>query len=91
MGRQVAAAIQRVRGRKYRVLQSVGLYPTAGSCDDYAYSRHMLDRRKGRIIAYTMEWGRSHAATPFHPPYHEMRKVMREVAAGLLELCLRAE
>jgi carboxypeptidase T len=91
MGRHVAAAIRRVRGREYRVRQSVGLYPTAGSCDDYAYSRHMLDRRKDRIIAYTMEWGRAHAATPFHPPYHEMRKVMREVAAGLLELCLRAK
>jgi murein tripeptide amidase MpaA len=91
MGRHIAAAIQRVRGREYRVRQSVGLYPTAGSSDDYAYCRHMLDRRKGKIIAYTMEWGRSHAVTPFHPPYQEMRKVMREVAAGLLELCLRAE
>jgi hypothetical protein len=25
-----------------------------------------------------------------HPPYAEMRKVMREVTAGLLEFCLRA-
>ena len=91
MGRNIADAIQRVRGRKYQVRQSVGLYPTAGSSDDYAYSRHMLDRKKGKIIAYTMEWGRTHAATPFHPPYPEMRKVMREVAAGLLELCLRAQ
>src|SRR5512136_704415 len=90
MGRHVAAAIRRVRGREYRVQQSVGLYPTAGSCDDYAYSRHVRDAKKGKIIAYTMEWGRSHASTPFHPPYQEMRKVMREVAAGLLELCLRA-
>jgi carboxypeptidase T len=90
VGRRVAAAIRGVRGREYRVRQSVGLYPTAGSCDDYAYSRHRLDRRNGKIIAYTMEWGRSHATTPFHPPYDEMRRVMREVAAGLLELCLRA-
>jgi len=35
-----------------------------------------------------MEWGRSRASTPFHPPYDEMRKVMREVTAGLLELCV---
>jgi murein tripeptide amidase MpaA len=90
MGRHIAAAIRRVRGRKYRVQQSVGLYPTAGSTDDYAYSRHLVDPRKGKIIAFTMEWGRSHAATPFHPPYDEMRKVMREVAAGLLECCLRS-
>lgn len=90
MGRHIAAAIERVRGRKYRVQQSVGLYPTAASTDDYAYSRHMVDPKKGKIIAFTMEWGRSRVSTPFHPPYPEMRKVMREVAAGLLECCRRA-
>jgi hypothetical protein len=31
---------------------------------------------------------RSHASTPFHPPYDGMRKVMRDVTAGLLELCV---
>ena len=90
MGRHMAAAIRLVRGRKYQVKQSVGLYPTAGSSDDYAYSRHWVDPKKGKIIAYTIEWGRSHASTPFHPPYPEMRKVMREVSAGLLALCMRA-
>jgi len=90
MGRSMAAAIERVRGRKYKVAQSVGLYPTAASTDDYAYSRHLVDPRKGKIIAFTMEWGRSRAVTPFHPPYPEMRKVMREVTAGLIECCLRA-
>ena len=79
-----------MRGRKYRVQQSVGLYPTSASTDDYAYSRHMVDPKKGKVIAFTMEWGRSRVATPFHPPYPEMRKVMREVAAGLLECCRRA-
>jgi len=83
----MANAIQRVRGREYKVKQSVGLYPTAGASDDYAYSRHLIDRRKGKIIPFTIEWGRSRASSPFHPPYDEMRKVMREIAAGLLELC----
>ncbi|PYP15839.1 MAG: peptidase M14 [Gemmatimonadetes bacterium] len=90
MGRHMAAAIRLVRGREYEVKQSVGLYPTAGASDDYAYSRHWVDPKKGRLIAFTIEWGRSHASTPFHPPYPEMRKVMREVSAGLLALCLRA-
>ena len=90
MGRHMAASIRLVRGRKYKVQQSVGLYPTAGAGDDYAYSRHLVDHGKGKIIAFTIEWGRSHASTPFHPPYPEMRKVMRDVTAGLLELCLRA-
>ena len=90
MGRHMAAAVRLVRGREYKVQQSVGLYPTAGSSDDYAYSRHLVDRKKGKIIAFTIEWGRSRASTPFHPPYPEMRKVMREVSVGLLALCLRA-
>jgi len=88
MGKRMADAIRRVRGREYKVKQAVGLYPTAGASDDYAYSRHLVDRRKAKIIACTIEWGRSRASTPFHPPYDEMRKVMREVTAGLLELCV---
>jgi len=52
---------------------------------------HVAITGRDRRRLYTMESGRSRAATPFHPPYQEMRKVMREVAAGLLELCLRAE
>ena len=90
LGLSLAGAIRQVRGRQYRVQQSVGLYPNAGSSDDYAYSRHIVDPKKAKVIAYTMEWGRSRASTPFHPPYAEMRKVMREVTAGLLEFCLRA-
>ena len=90
VGRHAATAIRKVRGRNYAVKQSVGLYPTAGSSDDYACSRHFMDRRNGRIVAFTMEWGRTHASTPFHPPYPEMRQVMRDVTAGLIELCLRA-
>ena len=45
--------------------------------------------KQGKIIAFTIEWGRSHASTPFHPPYPEMRKVMRDVTAGLLAMCLQ--
>ena len=90
MGRHMARAMERVRGHEYRVKQSVGLYPTAGASDDYAYSRHLVDPKKGKILAFTVEWGRSRASTPFHPPYREMRKVMREVSAGLIEICLRA-
>jgi len=41
-------------------------------------------------MAFTIEWGRSRSSTPFHPPYAEMRQVMRDVVAELLELCLRA-
>src|SRR6476619_7220447 len=36
MGKRMADAIRRVRGREYKVKQAVGLYPTAGASDDYA-------------------------------------------------------
>jgi murein tripeptide amidase MpaA len=91
MGETMAKAIHQVRGRKYKVEQSVGLYPTSGATDDYIYSRHLLDPKRRKTIAYTLEFGKEKVSTPFHPPYEEMRKVMREVTAGLLELCLRAE
>jgi murein tripeptide amidase MpaA len=91
LARAMSRAIARVRGRKYRVQQAVGLYPTGGAADDYAYSRHIQDRSKTKVLAFTIEWGRSRCPTPFHPAYPEMRKVMREVTAGLLEFCLRAE
>ena len=71
--------------------QSVGLYPTVGSTDDYVYSRHLLDPGKPKTLAYTVEFGRNRASTPFHPPYKEMRVIMREMTAGLLELCVKAE
>jgi murein tripeptide amidase MpaA len=89
MGRHMAASIRLVRGRDYKLKQSVGLYPTAGASDDYAFSRHLVNRKQGKIIAFTIEWGRSHASTPFHPPYPEMRKVMRDVTAGLFAMCLQ--
>src|SRR5882672_1054662 len=91
LGRLMSRAIALVRGRKYKVQQSVGLYPAAGCSDDYTYSRHITDSAKSKVLAFTVEWGRSRCSTPFHPPYPEMRKVMREIAAGLLEFCVRAE
>ncbi len=91
LGAAFADGVRRVRGRVYRVQQGVGLYPTAGTTDDYAYSRHFTDPDKKNIAAFTMEWGRVRASTPFHPPYPEMRKVMREVTAGLLAFCLQAK
>lgn len=91
MARNMATAISKVRGRDYHVQQSVGLYPTAGTSDDFVYSRHLVERSRPKTIAYTIEFGPDQASTPFHPPYDEMRKVMREVTAGLIELCLKAE
>jgi len=90
LGRQMRDAIKAVRGRVYKVEQSVGLYPTAGTSDDYAFSRHLADPSKPKVYSYTIEWGRENNPTPFHPPYAEMQKIIQEITAALLEFCARA-
>ena len=90
LARQMRSAIQAVRGRDYTVMQSMSLYPTAGTADDYAYSRHLVDSSKQKVFSYTIEWGRPDNPTPFHPPYPEMKQIIREITAALLQFCLRA-
>jgi carboxypeptidase T len=74
--------IQSVRGTTYTVKPAVGLYPTAGTSDDYAYSRHFIDSTKEKVIAYTLEWGKE-----FQPPYKEMQNIIQEITSGLLTFC----
>ncbi|HYR87671.1 MAG TPA: M14 family metallopeptidase [Terriglobia bacterium] len=90
LAKQMRAAILAVRGRKYTVMQSMSLYPTAGSSDDYAYSRHLANSSKPKIFSYTIEWGSQDNETPFHPPYSEMKHIIQEITAALLQFCLRA-
>jgi carboxypeptidase T len=83
-------AIKSVRGRVYKVEQAVGLYPTAGTSDDYAFSRHFVDGAKPKVHSFTIEWGSQNNPTPFHPPYPEMQKIIQEITAALFEFCIRA-
>jgi murein tripeptide amidase MpaA len=83
-------AIKNVRGRIYKVEQSMSLYPTAGTSDDYAFSRHILDSKKAKVYSYTIEWGSPSNPTPFHPPYPEMSKIIQEITAALLAFCVAA-
>jgi len=90
LANDMRAAIMAVRGRSYTVMQSMSLYPTAGTSDDYAYSRHITDPSKPKVLSYTIEWGSPHNPTPFHPPYPEMRKIIDEITAALLQFCVSA-
>lgn len=73
--------IKAVRGRNYAVQQAYALYPTSGTSDDYAYSRHMTNPSKGKIYGFTIEWG-----TEFQPPWTEMERIISEVSAGIVQL-----
>ena len=80
--RRMTDAIASVRGRVYTAKPSVGLYPTSGTCDDFAYS--LRYNGAGRDIkAFTIEEGKK-----FQPDYAEATNIISEVSAGLVESCL---
>jgi carboxypeptidase T len=76
-------AIKAVRNRNYKVEQSFGLYPTAGTSTDYAISRWYSDPRKTKMHAFCIECG-----TTFWPPDSERPKIMKDIIAALLVFCL---
>jgi len=78
-------ALQAVRGKSYTAKSGFDLYPTSGASDDYSYSRHFADPGKGKVYAYTVEWG-----TEFQPPWAEMALIVQDVSAGLVAFCLAA-
>jgi hypothetical protein len=82
-GTMVRNAITAVRGRAYTLMQSIGLYPTTGTSDDYAYSRHIVDGSKAKVYAYTLETGKE-----FQPPYSEALNIIAETSSGLIQFCL---
>ncbi|MFF2044374.1 M14 family metallopeptidase [Kitasatospora sp. NPDC058170] len=85
LAEQFCQGVQGVRGRSYTPMSAFHLYPTSGTSDDYAFSRHLVDPDKGRVLAFTIEWG-----TSFHPPWAEMRNIVLDVDAGLVQFCLSA-
>ncbi len=85
LANRMHAAIQAVRGRSYTVQQAVGLYPTSGTSDDYAFSRHIANPAHNKVYVYTIEFGNE-----FVPPYAEMRNIMNDIGAGITEFAWAA-
>jgi hypothetical protein len=82
---RVARAMQTVGGRSYRPLQAVGLYPTSGASDDYAYSRYRANAKLNKVHGFTMEFG---YPTNFYPTLAEYYANLKDTGAGLMEFCL---
>lgn len=78
-------AIEAVRGENYTMEQSVDLYPTSGTSNDYVYSRHLVDPGKNKVHGFVIEWG-----TEFQPPWVEMENIILDITSGLIEFCLAA-
>jgi len=84
LANRVRDAIRTVGGRDYDIYSAFRFAPTSGTSDDYCYSRHIVDNNGKKIISQVIEWGRD----PW-PTYRQMKKIIKEVTAGLLTLCLR--
>ena len=87
VARRVAHAMQIVGGRSYSPLQGVGLFPTSGASDDYAFSRHRADAKLNKAYGFTMEFGYK---TNFYPTLAEYHDNLKDTGAGLMEFCLAA-
>ena len=74
-----------VRGKYYVAKPGFSLYPTSGTNDDYAYSRHLVDSSKSKALAFTVEWG-----AEFQPAWAEMQEIIKDVSAGLIGMGLEA-
>jgi carboxypeptidase T len=91
IGERMRDAIESVNGRRYTVQQGAQLYGTSGTSEDWTFARHILDPTRPVIYPYTIEFGRTRpddVAGSFHPPYAEMERIIDEVVAGLLQMCL---
>ena len=91
IGTRMRDAVQSVNGRTYTLQQGAQLYGTSGTSDDWSFARHILDPARPVIYPYTIEFGRelpNDVAASFHPPYADMQRIIDEVVAGLLEMCL---
>lgn len=85
LANRMNSALEAVRGKRYTVQQSVGLYPTSATSDDYAFSRHIVNGLNRKVYAYTIEFGEE-----FVPPFSEMSNIIQDVCAAMSELCLAA-
>lgn len=80
-------AMVSVGGRSYVPQQAVGLYPTSGATDDYAFSRWHTNKNVNKVYGYTLEFGYS---TNFYPTSEEYIQNIIDTNAGFMEFILTA-
>jgi murein tripeptide amidase MpaA len=80
-------AMKAVGSRSYVSQQAVGLYPTSGATDDYAFSRFWAKSGVNKVYGYTMEFGYS---TNFYPTLTEFNQNILDTNAGFMDWALAA-
>ncbi|KAK4177766.1 hypothetical protein QBC36DRAFT_124867 [Triangularia setosa] len=81
------AGMRAVGSRSYVSQQAVGLYPTSGASDDYAFSRFWAKPGVNKVYGFTMEFGYS---TNFYPTTTEFNRNILDTNAGFMEWALTA-
>ncbi|KAF2637726.1 zinc carboxypeptidase [Massarina eburnea CBS 473.64] len=80
-------AMKAVGGRSYSSVQAVGLYPTSGATDDYAFSRFWSVSGANKVYGYTLEFGPS---GNFYPTLAEFNTNILDTNAGFMDWSLAA-
>lgn len=95
---KIRDAMNAVRGRTYLAKQAVGLYPTAGASDDYAFARHIVQPGMSKMFGYTVEFNFSTDGNLANPPTDPFLATadpaiydltLRDVIPGLIAFCLQ--
>jgi murein tripeptide amidase MpaA len=84
---RTTAAMNAVGGREYVPQQAVGLYPTSGASDDWAFSRWHGNKKVNKVYGYTLEFG---YPTNFYPTAAEYVQNILDTNAGFMEFVLTA-
>jgi hypothetical protein len=85
MGTEAASRISRQGGGTYTPRQSVGLYPTSGTSEDWIYG-YALYADGTNCLAYIVE-----ACNQFQPPQSALDQILRENFDGALYLLQQAQ
>ncbi|HEY0545208.1 MAG TPA: M14 family zinc carboxypeptidase [Pyrinomonadaceae bacterium] len=95
VGNNMKQGIAAVRGKNYVSKQSVGLYPTSATSDDYSYSRHYVNNAKRKVFAYCIETGPLVVKNgvpdylkSFQPDFPEASCIMEDVQPAFMEFCV---
>ncbi|KAL1610684.1 hypothetical protein SLS60_002354 [Paraconiothyrium brasiliense] len=84
---KTVAAMKAVGGRSYSSQQAVGLYPTSGATDDYAFSRYWQVSGANKVYGYTLEFAPS---GNFYPTLSEFNTNILDTNAGFMDWALAA-
>jgi murein tripeptide amidase MpaA len=86
VGSRIVTAIAAVRGRTYTNQASIALYPVTGAQSDYAYARHISNKRLRKTYGFTFETGpwAGNVADSFHPA--DPTLIKRDAKSGMIAL-----